>query len=387
MLDTATIKQLLEAGAHFGHQTGRWHPRMKNYIFTKRNGIHIIDLEKTVVMLDKACAFIREVVAGGQSVLFVGTKKQAQESVRDEATRCGMYYVNQRWLGGMLTNFATIQARIDQLVRLEDQMARGEFGRLSKKEVMKVEKEIARLNKLLGGFKEMTTLPGALFIFDPTKEKIALAEAKKVGIPIIAVVDTNCDPTGIEYLIPANDDAIKAIKLICSKIADAVLEGKMLKETGEIGTAEPSPAGIESNQLLKSHIFATDEDKQRGLALARKKADRAADQGIIEAYVHQGGQIAALIEVNCETDFVARTDEFKELAHNLALHTAAISPQFISPEDMPQETDKDPKIACLLLQPFIKDPNKTVQDIITETIAKVGENIKIRRFVRFELGY
>jgi small subunit ribosomal protein S2 len=234
---------------------------MKSYIFTQRNGIHIIDLEQTVTMLDRACAYIRELVSDGQSVLFVGTKKQAQEIVEEEAKRCGMYYVNQRWLGGMLTNFATIQARIDYLVRLEDRRDKGELDHLSKKEKLKVEKEIARLNKLLGGFKEMTTLPGALFIVDPTKEKIALAEAKKVGIPIVAVVDTNCDPTGIEYLVPANDDAIKAIKLICSKIADAVLEGKTLKETGEIVTAEPAPAGIEPDQLLESHIFAPDEDE------------------------------------------------------------------------------------------------------------------------------
>jgi small subunit ribosomal protein S2 len=259
--ESISVKQLLEAGAHFGHLTGHWHPYMKGYIFTQRNGIHIIDLEQTVTMLDRACTYIRELVSNGQSILFVGTKKQAQEIVEEEAKRCGMYYVSQRWLGGMLTNFATIQARIDYLVRLEDRRDKGELDHLSKKEKMKVEKEIARLNKLLGGFKEMTTLPGALFIVDPTKEKIALAEAKKVGIPIIAVVDTNCDPTGIEYLIPANDDAIKAIKLICSKIADAVLEGKMLKETGEIGTAEAAPAGIEPDQLLESHIFAPDEDE------------------------------------------------------------------------------------------------------------------------------
>ncbi len=226
MPDTATIKQLLEAGAHFGHQTGRWHPRMKNYIFTKRNGIHIIDLEKTVVMLDKACAFVREVVAGGQAILFVGTKKQAQESVREEATRCGMYYVNQRWLGGMLTNFTTIQARIDQLVRMEDQQARGEFGRLIKKEIKKLNEKIERLNKQMSGFKEMTSLPGALFIVDPTKERIALAEAKRMGIPVVAIVDTNCNPDEIDHPIPANDDAIRAIKLICTKIADACLEGK-----------------------------------------------------------------------------------------------------------------------------------------------------------------
>jgi small subunit ribosomal protein S2 len=224
--DTATIKQLLEAGAHFGHQTGRWHPRMKNYIFTKRNGIHIIDLEKTVVMLDKAGAFVREVVSSGKSVLFVGTKKQAQESIKEEATRCGMYYVNLRWLGGMLTNFTTIQARIDQLVRMEDQQARGEFGRLTKKEILKLNEKIEKLNRQMGGFKEMTALPGALFIIDPTKERIALAEAKRMGIPVVAIVDTNCNPDEIDHPIPANDDAIRAIKLICSKMADAVNEGK-----------------------------------------------------------------------------------------------------------------------------------------------------------------
>jgi len=224
--DTATIKQLLEAGAHFGHQTGRWHPRMKNYIFTKRNGIHIIDLEKTAVMLDKACAFVRDVVAQGGTILFVGTKKQAQESVEEEAKRCGMYFVNQRWLGGMLTNFATIQARVDQLVRLEDQQARGELGRVTKKEIMKVSEKIAHLNRQMGGFKEMTALPGALFIIDPTKERIALAEAKRMGIPVVGIVDTNCNPDEIDHPIPANDDAIRAVKLICTKIADAVLEGK-----------------------------------------------------------------------------------------------------------------------------------------------------------------
>jgi len=261
LAESISVKQLLEAGAHFGHLTGHWHPRMKSYIFTQRNGIHIIDLEQTVVMLDRAYNYVRDLVSNGQSILFVGTKKQSQEIVEEEAKRCGMYYVNQRWLGGMLTNFSTIQARIDYLVRLEDQRDKGELDYLSKKEKMKVEKEIARLNKLLGGFKEMTTLPGAIFIIDPTKEKIARAETKKVGIPVVAIVDTNCDPEDIDYLIPANDDAIKAIKLICSKIADAVLEGKMIKETGEIGRAELTPTGTEPSQLLESHIFTPDENK------------------------------------------------------------------------------------------------------------------------------
>jgi small subunit ribosomal protein S2 len=223
---TVTIKELLEAGAHFGHQTSRWHPRMKKYIFTKRNGIHIVDLEQTANMLDKACQFIKELVAGGGKVLFVGTKKQAQDIIEEEATRCGMYYINQRWIGGVLTNFSTIQSRIDYLVRLEDQQARGDFNRLPKKEAMKLNEEIARLNRFLGGFKEMTSLPDAIFVVDPVKEAIALTEARRVDIPIIAIVDTNCNPDDIDYPIPANDDAIRAIKLMTSKIADAVIEGK-----------------------------------------------------------------------------------------------------------------------------------------------------------------
>lgn len=261
MPDTTTIKQLLEAGAHFGHQTGRWHPRMKNYIFTKRNGIHIIDLEKTAAMLDEACNFVRQMVAEGGTILFVGTKKQAQESVVEEAQRCGMYYVDQRWLGGMLTNFATIQARIDYLVRLEDQQSRGEFGRLSKKEVLKIGEEIEKLNKQMGGFKEMTNLPSALFIVDPTKEKIALAEAKRMGIPVVAIVDTNCNPDDIDYPVPANDDAIRAIKLICSKIADAVLEGKA--GITEVPTEEVEEEGLEEAEMMETmepFIFIPEEE-------------------------------------------------------------------------------------------------------------------------------
>ena len=249
MPDTTTIKQLLEAGAHFGHQTGRWNPRMKNYIFTKRNGIHIIDLEKTASMLGKACEFIRQLVSEGGTILFVGTKKQAQEAIAEEAKRCGMPYVNQRWLGGMLTNFATIQARIDHLVRLEDQQSRGELGYLLKKEVLKIGEEKEKLNKQMGGFKEMTSLPNALFIVDPVKENIALAEAKRMGIPVVAMVDTNCNPDEIDHPIPSNDDAIRAVKLLCSKIADAVLEGKASVagvtsgEVAEEGAKEPETAG------------------------------------------------------------------------------------------------------------------------------------------------
>jgi len=262
--DTTTIKQLLESGAHFGHQTSRWHPRMKKYIFTKRNGIHIIDLEQTTSMLDKACAFVRETVTEGGSILFVGTKKQAQEAIEEETKRCGMYYVNQRWLGGVLTNFATIQSRIDYLVRLEDQQTRGEFSRLPKKEALKLEKQIEHLNQQLGGFKEMTSLPGALFIIDPTKEKIALAEAKRVGIPVVAVADTNCNPDEIDYPIPANDDAIRAIRLVCSKIADAVIEGR----AGEVTTPTEAEKeeGVEGTEVAEADetVISTPDDKVGG---------------------------------------------------------------------------------------------------------------------------
>jgi len=258
--DTTAIKQLLEAGAHFGHQTGRWHPRMKKYIFTKRNGIHIIDLEQTTSKLDKACDFIRQVVATGSSILLVGTKKQAQETIEEEAKRCGMYYVNQRWLGGTLTNFATIQSRIDYLVRLEDQQARGEFSRLPKKEALKLEKQILRLNQQLGGFKEMTDLPGALFIVDPTKERIALAEAKRAGIPVVAIVDTNCNPDEIDHPIPANDDAIRAIKLICSKIADAVIEGKTGDTETPTEAQEEGAVEAEATEATEPLIFTPDDE-------------------------------------------------------------------------------------------------------------------------------
>jgi small subunit ribosomal protein S2 len=258
--ETSTIKQLLEAGAHFGHQTSRWHPRMKRYIFTKRNGIHIIDLEQTASMLDTACEFARQLTAEGGTFLFVGTKKQAQEAIEQEANRCGMYYVNQRWLGGTLTNFATIQARIDYLVRLEDQQTKGDFRRLPKKEALKLGEVITRFNQQMAGIKEMTSLPSALFIVDPTKEKIALPEAKRIGIPVVAMVDTNCNPNDIDYPIPANDDAIRTIKLICGRIADAIIEGK----SGELvaPTGEGGEESVEELQVIEEErlVFTPDEE-------------------------------------------------------------------------------------------------------------------------------
>ncbi len=226
MANVISMKQLLEAGVHFGHQTRRWNPKMAEYIFTERNGIYIIDLQKTVKKVEEAYNFIREVAADGGDVLFVGTKKQAQDSIKEEAIRVGMYYVNARWLGGMLTNFKTIKKRIDRLEQLNKMEENGTFDLLPKKEVSNLLAEREKLEKYLGGIKEMKKLPGALFIVDPRKEKIAISEAKKLGIPVVAIVDTNCDPDEVDYVIPGNDDAIRAVKLIASAMANAVLEGK-----------------------------------------------------------------------------------------------------------------------------------------------------------------
>ena len=233
-MSSVSMKQLLEAGVHFGHQTRRWNPKMAKYIFTERNGIYIIDLQKTVKMLDTAYDFIREISAEGGEVLFVGTKKQAQEAIREEAERCGMHFVNARWLGGMLTNYKTIQKRIARLEQLNKMKEDGTFDLLPKKEVIKLELEIEKLEKFMGGIKNMGTLPKAMFIVDTRKEKIAVAEAKNLGIPVVAIVDTNCDPDEVDYVIPGNDDAIRAVKLIAGAMADAIIEGRQ----GEQNVAE-----------------------------------------------------------------------------------------------------------------------------------------------------
>lgn len=232
-MSVISMKQLLEAGVHFGHQTRRWNPKMAEYIFTERNGIYIIDLQKTVKKIEEAYFFIRDLVMEGGSVLFVGTKKQAQDAIKEEAERCGQFYVNNRWLGGMLTNFKTIRKGIDRLNELKKFEAEGVFDVLPKKEVIKLRLEMEKLEKNLGGIVEMKRLPVALFIVDPKKERNAILEARKLGIPIVAIVDTNCDPDEVDYVIPGNDDAIRAVKLISSKIADAVIEAKQ----GEMGSA------------------------------------------------------------------------------------------------------------------------------------------------------
>ena len=233
-MSSVSMKQLLEAGVTFGHQTRRWNPKMAKYIFTERNGIYIIDLQKTVKMLDAAYDFIKEVSAEGGEILFVGTKKQAQEAIREEAERCGMHFVNARWLGGMLTNYKTIQKRIARLEQLNKMKEDGTFDLLPKKEVIKLELEIEKLEKFMGGIKNMGRLPKAMFIVDTRKEKIAVAEAKNLGIPVVAIVDTNCDPDEVDYVIPGNDDAIRAVKLIAGAMADAIIEGRQ----GEQNVAE-----------------------------------------------------------------------------------------------------------------------------------------------------
>src|SRR2546429_372435 len=239
-----SMKQLLEAGVHFGHQTRRWNPKMQQFIFMDRNGIHIIDLQQTVSRLNEAYKFVQQLVADGGTLLFVGTKKQAQEAVAEEAKRCGMYYVNQRWLGGMLTNFKTIQLRIAYLRELESRRDRGDFERLPKKEVQHLQDELIRLERILGGIKDMRRLPSAVFIIDTRKERTAVLEARRLEIPIIALADTNCDPDEMDFPIPANDDAIRAVRLLCAKIADAAVEGRRdleaLRKAQKPTQSEPS---------------------------------------------------------------------------------------------------------------------------------------------------
>ena len=237
-MSVISMKQLLEAGVHFGHQTRRWNPKMKQYIFTERNGIYIIDLQKTVKKVNEAYLFMRDVAMEGKPILFVGTKKQAQESVEAEAKRCGQHYVSNRWLGGMLTNFKTIRTRIEKLENIEKMEETGDINLLPKKEIIKLMHEKEKLEKNLGGIRNLNGMPGALFIVDPRKERIAVSEAHKMGIPVVAIVDTNCDPDEIDYPIPGNDDAIRAVKLIVSKMADAVLEGKQGEQLDE----EEAPA-------------------------------------------------------------------------------------------------------------------------------------------------
>jgi len=282
------MKQLLEAGVHFGHQTRRWNPKMKPFIFMDRNGIHIIDLQQTVTRLNEAYKFVEQVAASGGTILFVGTKKQAQEAVAEEARRCGMFYVNQRWLGGMLTNFKTIQSRINYLKDLEARRERGDFERLPKKEVQHLQDDIARLERILGGIKDMRRLPNAIFIVDTRKERTAVLEARRLEIPIVALADTNCDPDEMDYPIPANDDAIRAVRLLCAKIADAAVEGRrqleaLQKDSEEVEREEP--VAVESLPAPDAEIAAPPEAAEPAEAPA-EEAPAPAEPELVTKEAH-----------------------------------------------------------------------------------------------------
>jgi small subunit ribosomal protein S2 len=289
LANVISMKQLLEAGVHFGHQTRRWNPKMQPFIFMDRNGIHIIDLQQTVSRLNDAYKFAEQLAANGGTILFVGTKKQAQEAVAEEAKRCGMFYVNQRWLGGMLTNFQTIQARIRYLRELEARRDRGDFERLPKKEVQHLQDDITRLERTLGGIKEMRRLPDALFIIDTRKERTAVLEARRLEIPIIALADTNCDPDEMDYPIPANDDAIRAVRLLASKIADAVVEGRRELEARQ---KDSEPAEAESTEFVES-APALPAPGENGTVEAVEHAESTANTGDEHVEVQQEPELVA----------------------------------------------------------------------------------------------
>ena len=287
MAVSLNMKELLEAGVHFGHQTRRWNPKMKAYIFGARNGIHIINLQKTVELFTATSNFVTNTVSEGHSVLFVGTKKQAQESIVEESERCGMFYVSNHWLGGTLTNFQTIKKSIARLKELEGMVSDGTINRYTKKEALKMEKDLAKLEKNLGGIKDMDVLPGAIFLVDPKKEHIAVREARKLGIPVIAIADTNCDPDDIDHIIPGNDDAIRAIRLICSKIADACIEGHNLAEErlrAEAELSKRAEADKKSEDEGKKELRPEEKGQEKGpeVILISKKENPETQQDITE---------------------------------------------------------------------------------------------------------
>jgi len=275
-MSVISMKQLLEAGVHFGHQTRRWNPKMAEYIFTERNGIYIIDLQKTVKKIEEAYMFIRETSMNGEDVLFVGTKKQAQDSIKEEAERCGQFFVNARWLGGMLTNFNTIRRRIDRLNQLDAMEQEGLFEVLPKKEVIKLKNEMEKLDKYLGGIRNMKRLPGALFVVDPRKERNAILEARRLGIPVVAIVDTNCDPDEVDYVIPGNDDAIRAVKLIAAKIADAVIEGRQ----GEQFEAAGADSAADEDAMEEAVEVAMEAADEAAMEAAEELAQEAAEEAV-----------------------------------------------------------------------------------------------------------
>ncbi len=311
-MSVISMKQLLEAGVHFGHQTRKWNPKMSKYIFTARNDIHIINLEETSVLIDKAYNFVRDVVASGKSVLFVGTKKQAQEAIKEEAERCGMYYVNNRWLGGCLTNFKTIRLRIERLNKLNQMEKVGEFNLLPKKEVAILKHEREKLEANLGGIKDMREMPGVIFVVDSTKEHICVKEAKALGIPLVGLIDTNCDPSNIDYVIPGNDDAIRSVKLIASAIADAVIEareGVSLNKEEEAEEEEKFDMNAVLADVQEPEIKEEDEVKPAKKAKARKTKAKEEKVETVDAKTEEVKDEVKAEEVKTEE---ANTEEVKE---------------------------------------------------------------------------
>ncbi len=352
------MKALLEAGVHFGHQTRRWNPKMRKYIFTERNGIHILDLQQTVHLLDDACTFVRDLVANGGTLLFVGTKRQAQEAIETEARRCGMPFVTTRWLGGTMTNFQTIQSRIDYLVRLEDSRARGEFEALAKKDRLGKEEEIVRLNRYLGGIKEMTALPSAIYIVDTTKEDIAVAESLRMGTPIVSLVDTNCNPDVIDYPIPSNDDAIRAIKLITAKVADSVLEGLAAREFAAQAALEAEDVEVSAytetgyiaspDEVSPADVRAAEEDAAAAEAAAEAAvvAQAAAAEAAATAAVEAEATAAAEAEAAAAAPAAEATTEETPVDSVAEADTEAPAEPEAAPEPAPEaaaETEPDAK--------------------------------------------
>ena len=525
-MPVVTRRELLEAGVHFGHQTRRWNPKMKPFLFGERSGIYLIDLERSLAGLEETHDFVQGLGRRRGIVLFIGTKKQAQEVVAEHAERVGMPFVNNRWLGGMLTNFATIRGRLLRMRELVEMEETGAMERLPKKEAIRLRHEREKLERNLGGIRTLERLPDAVFVIDTKKEHIAVTEARKLGIPVIAIVDTNCDPDEVDYVIPGNDDAIRAVNLVTRVIADALAEGYgmagkrssrrpppvrlaprrgrsqaapaavddtpsaeeaaaiaastvfepdvpsaeaegdeiVAEEPGEATTeAAPAPEAVAEavtvaasragarpraggrlmpevtaamvKQLreatgagmmdCKRALIEADGDLERatellrakGLASAAKRAGRSANQGLVDAYIHFNNTVGALVEVNCETDFVANTDEFRQLVKDLALHIASPSaPRWVTRDDVPTPTlEAEQKIAeaqaresgkpdtvvpkivegkieaflkdnVLLDQPFVKDDSKTIQQYLDEVSAKTGEKVQVKRFARFKLG-
>jgi small subunit ribosomal protein S2 len=404
MADTG-IKELLQAGVHFGHQTRRWDPAMRRYIHGERDGIHIIDLLQTETLLQEARDFCSEIAGRGGKVLFVGTKKQARDPIEEWAEKTGMPYVSRRWLGGLLTNFQTISKRIKRLDELDTLAKDGQLALLPTKERMAREAELRKLEFNLGGVRDMDRTPDAVFVIDLNAEEIAVNEARRLDLPIVALVDTNCDPRPVEYVIPGNDDAIRSCEMVTRTLGEAILESATAFQALNEAGGDPEKAV----EILRV----------KGQASAAKRSGRSTSEGVVSSYIHANGKIGVLVEVQCETDFVARNDDFTGFAREIALHVAAAAPRYVSADEIPEDEvqaertvfeqkaaeegkpenvrdrivegqlTKWRKEVALLDQVHVnadKYEGKTIEQLREEAAARTGENIRIARFARFVVG-